>query len=114
MTPKKMGSFVDAPTALASDGSLMVNVTHLLNDDPLVALRQLLKDGHQLFVGVVVPGELRGRLLKEVDDSLADVVGRVGVKLTEASARSSGPPASKSRGRPGPPAAHPRGRRHGP
>ncbi len=86
MKPLKKPSLSDAPLAITSDGRLVINVTHLDGTTALIAaIERLVPSGIQVFVGLVVPGELHGKLLKELDDSLADVAGRVGVKLTEAS-----------------------------
>jgi hypothetical protein len=45
------------------------------------------KSEGDLFFGVIVPGRMRAALLKDIDDVLADVVGRLG------------PPLMKRRGR---------------
>ena len=50
--PKKVTVVSDAPMALASDGKLLVNVTHLKDGDILEAARELLDAGHTLFVGI--------------------------------------------------------------
>jgi hypothetical protein len=110
--PKKVTVVSDAPMALASDGKLLVNVTHLKDGDILEAARELLDAGHTLFVGIAVPARHRKRLARDVDDAAADMVGRLGALISaRASFRSSAPPASVSRGRPASRVARPRGRR---
>jgi hypothetical protein len=101
--------------ALASDANIVVNAIQLgpgMSLDDVV--RYAKATGSPVFVGVAVPARLRKRFVREIDDALADVVGRLGPRLTafgRASAssraeerRSSGP----SRDRPG---AHARRRR---
>lgn len=80
--PKRGGKLVDAPMALASDGTLLLNVAHLDGMANVVAaVQRLLDDGHQVFVGVAVPARLRRELLRDVEDAAADVVGRLGPRL---------------------------------
>ena len=86
-TPKN-SKFVDAPIAVASDGTVIVNITHLDDTaDVTEAVQQLLAEGHQVFVGVVVPAALRRALLRDVNDGLADAVGRLGPRLRRRRAR---------------------------
>ena len=71
-----------APMAVASDGALLVNAHALTNKDGLAAAIEIAKkSGLGVFVGVVVPQQMRARLLKNIDDALADVVGRLGSAL---------------------------------
>ena len=78
-------SLSDAPMAITSDGRLVINVTHLNGMARVIATAEkLVPERSQLFVGLVVPRELRRKLVKELDDSLADVAGRVGPMFTEA------------------------------
>lgn len=77
-----------APLGLASDGSIIVNANQLgtaTNLDAVIGYARA--TGLPVFVGVVVPGELRRRVLGDVDDALADVVGRLGPKLVPSRAR---------------------------
>ena len=113
MSTRRKPRLVDAPMALASDGTPLLNITHLVDaPDPVAAIRGLLAAGHTLFVGVVVPARDRKRFAGEVEDALADVVGRTGTRLTsKASARSWEAQASAHRGRAGSRARRPRGRR---
>jgi hypothetical protein len=72
----------DAPMAVTSDGSVLVNVMQLdVGCDPTEAVRVLLKLHHEVFVGVVVRKGHRRTLMRDVDDALADVVGRLGPRL---------------------------------
>ena len=109
---------VQTPLALASDGSLLVNALQLGADDDLDAVVRLAREsGLPVFVGVVVPARLRGRLAGEIDDGLADVVGRVGPLLTpsvwgeSASVPSSADPVPGRPGRRDDRAPRPRGRK---
>jgi len=82
VTGRRKPRLVDSPMALASDGTPLLNVTHLVDvDDPVAAVRRLLADGHTLFIGVTLPTELRREHLREVHDVLADAVGRLGPRL---------------------------------
>jgi hypothetical protein len=86
MKPLKKPSLSDAPLAITSDGRLVINVTHLDGMARVITTAEkLVPEGSQLFVGVVVPEALKGKLVKELNDVTADVAGRVDVKLTEAS-----------------------------
>ena len=113
MSARQKPRLVDAPMALTSDSTPLLNLTHVVDATNLVAaVRRLLAAGHTLFVGVVVPARDRKRLAGEVEDALADVVGRTGARLTsKASARSWEAQASAHRGRAGSRARRPRGRR---
>jgi len=90
-TAKKRRSRVskisDAPMAVASDGTVLLNLTHLENGDALAAARKLLDGGHEVFVGVAVPARLRRELLQGIDDGAADLVGRLGAQIRRAKAR---------------------------
>ena len=96
---------LDAPIALASDGTLLVNVAQL---SPGTVLDEILRyaevTGLPIFIGVAVPGRLYKRFVRELDDAVADVVGRLGPRVTascereSASSRSSGERASASPG----------------
>ncbi len=72
-----------AQMAVASDSGVLVNVAQLTTSDSLAAILKLAeRTGLHVFVGVVVPERLRKRVLRDVHDALADVVGRLGPKLT--------------------------------
>ena len=73
----------DAPMAVLSSGEVALSVTHLDGMAQLIAkIEKLVPVGHEVFIGLVVPRELRTRLIKELDDSVADVIGRVGTLIT--------------------------------
>jgi hypothetical protein len=75
------GKVIDVPLAVASDGRIVVNVTHLdLDPTEPDLVRRLINEGHVVFLGVV-PRELRRELARETEDALADVVGRVGWRV---------------------------------
>jgi hypothetical protein len=102
-----------APMAVTSDGAILVNAYQLSTKDGLAAAIDAARaTGLTLFIGVAIPGRLRGHVLHDVDDALADVVGRLGTKLTaKVSVRSSGERAARRPGRPARRAPRPRGRR---
>lgn len=71
-----------APMAIASDGSAVVNAYQFAREDHLEAVVEAARaTGLPVFVGVVVPARLVPRVLRDVDDALADVVGRLGPRL---------------------------------
>lgn len=74
---------LDQPMAVASDGTLLVNITHVVDDtaDVAAAVQQLQAAGHQVWVGIAVPAGLRRELQRDVDEGLADVVGRLGPRI---------------------------------
>ncbi len=86
-TLKRKGKVLDAPMAITSDGTVLLNVTHLKNGDALEAARELLAEGHEVFVGIAVPGQLRGELLRGIEDGAADLLGRIGPKLRQRTRR---------------------------
>jgi hypothetical protein len=76
--------------AVASDGSLIVNAGHLSVKDDLAAVVEVAeKTGLPVFVGVAVPVRLRRAVLRDIDDALADVVGRLGPRLLKRRGRRS-------------------------
>ncbi len=92
VTRRKRPYIVQAPMAVASDGSILVNAAQLVVADDLDAVRAALATRLPVFGGVAVPPELRARFVREADDGLADVVGRLGPRLSDA-----GSPSSASR-----------------
>ena len=119
MIPRGASAILDAPIAFASDGTMLVNATHLgrgeRNIDDVVGYAKA--TGLPVFVGVAVPARLRKRFVREIDDASADVVGRLGPKLTasgeraSASSRSAGAPRRGRRGPRAGQALHQQGRR---
>ena len=81
MTTRKKPNVSDAPMAIASNGMVLVNLTHLENGDVLEAARKHLDEGHQVFVGVVVPRHLRASLAKDFEDAASDLTCRIGGRL---------------------------------
>jgi hypothetical protein len=73
---------LNAPIALASDGKVVVNAAQLAS---IVDLNDLLACANAtslpIFVGVAIPPGLRGRFVREFDDAVADVVGRLGARV---------------------------------
>jgi hypothetical protein len=75
---------VQAPMAVASDGGFMVNAVQLTIGNDLDAVVRVAREtGLPVFVGLIVPARLRRRILRDIDDAAADVVGRVGSRLQE-------------------------------
>ena len=78
----RRAALIDAPMAIASDGSVLVNLTHLdSSGDVIEDARRLMRDGHQVFIGVALAPGMRRLVMGELEDALADVVGRVGARL---------------------------------
>ena len=110
---------LDAPMAVASDGTVLLNLTHIVADkndlDAIIAVA--CATGLPVFVGVVVPVRHRARLAHDIDDALAGAAGRIGATLTSsvrgesASGPSLGAPALDHRDQRGRRAPRPRGRR---
>jgi len=76
------------PMGVASDGGIIVNAHALTNKDGLDAVVEIAtKSGLGLFVGVVVPPRVHRRLLRDIDDATADVVGRLGPRLVKGGGR---------------------------
>ena len=73
-----------APMAIASDGSIVVNAAQLGTKSDLTSVVECAaRSGLAVFVGVVVPGRMAEQFLKNVDDSMADIVGRLGPRLVK-------------------------------
>jgi hypothetical protein len=73
---------VQAPLAAASDGTLLVNAAHLATKVSLAAaVRVARESGLPIFIGVALPPARAGEMMPEIDDALADVVGRLGPSL---------------------------------
>jgi group II intron reverse transcriptase/maturase len=101
-----------APMAVASDGALVVNAAQLATSGSLEAIVEMAKrTGLDVFVGVVVPERLRSRVLRDLDDAAADIVGRLGPKLTGDASSSADAPSSAASRR-GDRDQHARPRRH--
>jgi hypothetical protein len=68
-----------APMALASDGSVLLNIAEFQDDLSIVGLaRTADASGLTVFVGVAVPPGLRARLLGDIGDAASDIAGRLG------------------------------------
>jgi hypothetical protein len=107
-----------APIAVASDGALFVKAGQFTVESDLEAVVGCARaSGLEVFVGVIIPDLLRGRVLNDVDDAHAYVVGRLGPQLTasaspeSAFSRSAEVRASVRRGRGAGQAPRQRGRR---
>lgn len=85
---KKNGGRIDSPIAFTLDGKAIVNASHLdLAPDLPDLVRQLVAEGHAVFVGIGV-GALRAELLRGLEDGAADVVGRLGPRVRLRTVRS--------------------------
>jgi hypothetical protein len=88
-----------APMAVASDGEIVINAAQLTTSGSLAAIVKVAeRTGLAVFIGVVVPEGQQRRVLDVVDDALADVVGRLGPKITGASTASAQVSARRSSG----------------
>lgn len=73
---------------MTSDASIIVNANQLGTATDLDAVvRYARATGLPVFVGVVVPVGLVPGVLRDVDDALADVVGRLGPRLVRSRVR---------------------------
>jgi len=67
-----------APLALASDGSLLVNVYHWDGaNDPQTLLRQAAASGRPVFIGVVAAAHCVDDAFGEMDDAAASIAGKM-------------------------------------
>ncbi len=74
--------------AVASDGTILVNAAQLTMSGTLASVVEVAREsGLEMFVGVVVPERLLPRVLRDVDDAAADIVGRLGPALVQGRAR---------------------------
>ena len=83
MSPSRRRSKVSmAPLAITSAGEIVVNAYQLAMKDELHAAIEVAKLTRlPVFVGVVLPARLHPKILRDVDDAAADIVGRLGPKL---------------------------------
>jgi streptomycin 6-kinase len=87
-TRKHPAKLIDAPMALASDGTPLLNITHVVDaTDPVAVVRTLLAAGHTLFIGVVVPARCRRRMAKDIDDAATEVACRIGGRVVRPTKR---------------------------
>lgn len=105
MSRRRKVRVIQAPMAVTSGGDVLVNAFLLsVKNDLDAAVRVARESGLPVFIGVATPSRLRARFAAELDAATANVVGRLGPKLTSgargsASSRSSGAQASTRRGR---------------
>jgi hypothetical protein len=80
---------LEVPVALASDGGILVNASQLgVGQHDLSAIIENARaTGLPVFVGVAVPDRLTAHIMADIDDALADVMGRLGPKLVRRWAR---------------------------
>lgn len=67
-----------APVAVATDGTLLLNV-HMTTDadTPDAALDEAIKTGRSLFIGVALTDREADALLEDLDDGVADTTARL-------------------------------------
>ncbi len=72
-------SFSTAPLALASDGTILVNVAQLVTEDDLEAVIDAAKK-HQgpIFIGVPLTKAETKSALARMDDAAAEIAARIG------------------------------------
>lgn len=114
--PKKL-RFVDAPMAVTSAGTVLLNATHLRDGASVADFIDIAKATRRpIFIGVEV--ETSRELLRWIDDAAAEIVGAIGGPIVSgvasASGRSSEATASAHRGRGADRAPRPRDRRREP
>ena len=85
----KAGKVIDSPLAVASDGAVVINITHL-DLDPLEPglVARLVEAGHLVLVAIAVPDRLGPELAKNIGDGAADLVGRLGPRVRLRTVRS--------------------------
>ncbi len=67
-----------APLALALDGSVLLNVTSLLDAATVAKVAAALAvDPAALFIGTTVPKAHRAQVLTRIDDAAAEVAARI-------------------------------------
>jgi hypothetical protein len=87
-TRRKPTKLVDVPMAIASDGTPLLNITHLVDAaDPVATVRRLLAEGHTLFVGVMAPPGYRKRMAKDIEDAAAELACRIGERVVRPTKR---------------------------
>lgn len=99
MTRPKKVRFIDAPMAVASDGSLLISASHALGMDDLRELLAAIPKDAAVFVGVVVPRQYQRQVLRRIDDAAAEIAGTT--RLSEiglAASASARPSGQRSRG----------------
>ena len=79
---KSAGKVIDAPMAVASDGRIVINVTHL-DLDPMEPglVARLVQAGALVLVAIAVPDRLGPELLRDVDDAASEIAGRLGPRV---------------------------------
>jgi hypothetical protein len=79
--PRARGRLHQAPLALATDGTVLVNVARLVDRDDLDRVIEHARDqGGPIFVGVLVPTADMPGLLHDLDDAAAEIAAWVSVR----------------------------------
>lgn len=92
-----------APMAVTSDGTVLVNLTHVLDGEDALTLVDALPKNATVFVGIAVPDRSRQKVMHTIDNATAELVAIIGGKRALGIASASGPSseeqASTRRGR---------------
>lgn len=76
--PKKV-RLVDAPLAVTSAGTVLLNVTHLWDGALADFITRATESGRPIFIGVEI--ETSSELLRWVDDAAAEIVAAMGSRV---------------------------------
>lgn len=71
----------ETPMAIATDGTLILNVAYLLDVDAAEALAEAIKMKRAIFIGVALEPSEGNKILADLDDGVADTVGRLGPRM---------------------------------
>ncbi|MFI5302068.1 MAG: hypothetical protein ACHREM_28590 [Polyangiales bacterium] len=81
-TPKAAPKIVDAPLAIASDGTVLIGIAWLDHTSKAIeAAQKLLDEGHVIFIGVAIRKSMRADLVAEIESGAAEVAGRLGGRV---------------------------------
>ncbi|MFI5302625.1 MAG: hypothetical protein ACHREM_31435 [Polyangiales bacterium] len=80
---------LDAPLAVASDGTVLIGVAWLDHSSKAIDVAQKLVDeGQTIFIGIAIPRSMRADVLAEIENGAAEVAGRLGGRLVRRRRRS--------------------------
>ena len=83
---RRRSRVMEAPAALSSDGSVLVNANQLGVGSTLAEIvAHAEATGLPIFVGVALPARGVRPILRAIDDAAADVVGRLAYRFIAAS-----------------------------
>ena len=82
MSRRRRVRIVEAAAALASDGTILINANQLGMGSTLAEIVAYAEaTGLPIFVGVALAPSSAGWIIRELDDGVADVVGRLGSRI---------------------------------